>query len=478
MIITIYKVIPFSTEAAVSEDASKYLFGDLNEDGVVDISDLSAVIQYIGGISLSETQIVLADVNGDGVIDELDKNEINDNIVYGKKLSIYSNLLDYGLCGNKTKYYLKNDGLFIMFGEGNMTSYWRQSDRAPWNSFVDKIYTVNIKPGVTSIGDHAFYNCKNLVSVTIPEGIKSIGDWAFLGCSKLPSIIIPNSVQSIGASAFSCCDSFTKISIPENVTNIDYSAFHSDGLKYIDVNANNTKYASLDGNLYNKEKTILIQYVAGKTDSDFAVPESVSSIGPEAFYSCSNLSSVTIPISVTRIGLCAFLGCSNLTNINIPNSVVTIDDEAFRNCTNLVNVTISKRVKNIGEEVFSHCESLSSVVIPENILSIDESACYYFKKLSSVSIGNSVTSIGNSAFYGCTNLKDVYYSGTQDAWKGITIGNYNSVLTNATIHYQVPTSKFAVVVYDTKIGDIGEYYIEKGVCEYTFDNDSYIYIRN
>lgn len=108
------------------------------------------------------------------------------------------------------------------------------------------------------------------------------------------------------------------------------------------------------------------------------VTYSVTSIGNDAFYGCSGLTSITIPNSVTSIGAYAFYWCSGLTSITIPNSVTSIGDGAFSQCSRLTSIAIPNSVTSIGIRAFEYCKGLTSITIP-----------------------NSVTSIGESAFAGC-----------------------------------------------------------------------------
>ena len=166
---------------------------------------------------------------------------------------------------------------------------------------------------VTSIGNEAFLGCTGLTSITIPSSVTSIGNWAFCRCSSLTSITIPNSVTSIGNYAFCECTGLTSIAIPSSVTSISYGAFADcSSLTSIKVEAGNTKYDSRD-NCNAIIETASNTLVAGcKTTT---IPESVTSIGDEAFYGCTGLTSITIPSSVKSIGDWAFDGCTGLTSI-------------------------------------------------------------------------------------------------------------------------------------------------------------------
>ena len=341
-------------------------------------------------------------------------------ITSGLNFTAYADV-QTGKCGDNVTYSLDTStGVLTINGEGDMENYnYNNYEKNPFYK-KSNIKTVIIKNGVTSIGDYtfrdcrsltsvtipnsvasigdsAFYSCTSLTNVTIPNSVTSIGDWAFFNCTSLTSIIIPNSVTSIGDSAFKGCTSLTSATIPDSVTSIGDSAFYScTSLTSIEVSGNNKNYSSLDGVLFNKNKTELITYPLGKTDSEYAIPDSVTSIGDYAFKGCTSLTSATIPDSVASIGDSAFYSCTSLTNVTIPNSVTSIGDWAFCNCTSLTSIIIPNSVTSIGDSAFENCTSLTSIIIP-----------------------NSVTSIGSSAFYNCKSLTKVDYNGTVSQWKSI-----------------------------------------------------------
>jgi len=281
--------------------------------------------------------------------------------------------------------------------------------------------SITIPDSVTSIGEYAFGQCTGLTSVTIPNSVTSIGYYAFdrctgltaldvatdnpyycsedgvlfnkdkttlirypggkqgayampnsvtdfgvafAYCSGLTSIEISNSVTSIFDYAFPGCISLTSVTIPNSVSVLLSDAFcDCSSLTALDVATDNPDFCSEDGVLFNKDKTALILYPRGKQGAAYAIPNSVTSIGSNAFYYCSGLTSVTIPNSVTSIGNNAFYYCSGLTSLEIPNSVTSIEERAFSGCTGLTSVTIPNSVTRIGYRAFSGCSGLTSVTI-------------------------------------------------------------------------------------------------------------------
>lgn len=230
---------------------------------------------------------------------------------------------------------------------------------------------------VKTIAAHAFNQNYSTTSIIIPDSVTSIGNYAFYKCTSLTSIVIPDNVTYIGDSVFTYCSKLTSIVIPGSVTSIGDDSFQN--------------CSSLTSVL---------------------IPDSVTSIGKDAFYECISLTSVVIPDNVTYIGNNAFRGCSALTSVVVPNSVTTIGDSTFAYCSKLTSAVIGNNVTSIGDFAFNGCYSLASVVI-----------------------GDSVTFIGMMAFFDCSKLQDVYYTGSKEEWKNITIDWNNYSLTGATRHY-------------------------------------------
>ena len=199
------------------------------------------------------------------------------------------------------------------------------------------------------------------------------------------------------------------------------------------------------------KKSYSIVGIGTCTDTDLIIPSiynnlPVTTIGSYAFEDCDSLTSITIPSSVTIIDTWAFEDCDSLTSVIFEENskLTTIGSYAFCYCYSLTDITIPSSVTSIGYAAFVDCESLTSITIPSSvacILSSTFDGCY---RLTNITIPRSVTSIGESAFYSCDSLNTVYYTSTKSEWNTISIGTYNSELTDATRYYYsetAPTTK-------------------------------------
>lgn len=285
-----------------------------------------------------------------------------------------------GAEGDNLTWTLDNNGLLTISGTGEMAS------RCTWNaSGVDyrrSIKYVWIKNGVTSIGAYAFWNLllddvmDNLMIVEISDSVTIIGAHAFEDQTNLQEITLPESITHIGEYAFNGCTNLKEIILPESVIRIGGFAF---------------------------EKCTSLRKII--------VPKNVRSMGYSLFGDCTGLVSAEIMDGVPAIGAYMFSRCTNLRSVTIPESVDDIGVCAFYKCASLSNVVIPKGVRCIGHDAFEKCTNLESVSIPQSVLGIQP-----------------------DTFSGCDSLKDVYYSGTKNAWNVITISSGNGPLSAATIH--------------------------------------------
>lgn len=234
--------------------------------------------------------------------------------------------------------------------------------------------------------------------------------------NNIRSIVINEGITGIGKNAFTS-NLITSISIPASVTEIENDALpYCRGLTSISVDANNMVYSSEEDALFDKEKTELIAFPAGKTGS-YTTPESVKIIGNNAFQN-SRLTSIDISASVTTIGKWVFYG-NYMTSINLPASVESIGQYSFLFCYDLTSLTVDadNQVYSSKDDVlFNKDQTIlytyaagkqGSYTIPESVNMINECAFWCSFQLTSVTIPHSVTDIGDHAFYYCANLTSV-----------------------------------------------------------------------
>ena len=436
--------------------------------------------------------------------------------------------------GNNTKYksvdgvlYSKDMKTLLAYPAGKTNASYTIPDGVTLiNSYAfydcTSLKEVTIPNSVTEIGDSAFLGCKSLTKVTIPDSVTKIGYGAFSGCTSLKEIAIPNSVTEIGNYAFLGCTSLTKVTIPNSVTEIGYSAFEgctsltsvtlpdsaeigtsafsgctslkeitlpagvssiyyycyifSDciSLTAINVDENNTDCKSVDGVLFSKDMKTLWIYPAGKTNTSYTIPDSVTKIDRYAFSGCTSLKEVTIPDSVTVISDTAFRGCTSLTAINVYEynmDYISVDGVLFHlwkgqclaypagktNTSYTIPDSVTwtddfdsftGSVTEISDYAFSGCTSLKEVTIPDGVTEIGDTAFEGCTSLKEITIPASVTEISNNAFDDCTSLTAINVDENNTKYKSVDGVLFNKDMTtlilypNAKINasYAIPNS--------------------------------------
>lgn len=273
-----------------------------------------------------------------------------------------------------------------------------------------------IPDGVISIGDAAFEACEEFTEFVIPEGVEIIENSVFRECTNLKSITIPDTVTEIQSYAFENCRSLKEVELPNKLKVISTYLF-----------------------LYCENLTAV------------TIPNSVIKIEPFAFANCNNLNTLIIPEGVKILERSAFAWCEGITEITIPKTVTDIGHSLFEECSNLMKIRVDKdnpiyrSEGNCIIEIASNTliEGCNGSVIPYGVTAMDYDAFNYRRYIKRINIPNTVTSLGNydcfryctyleevviptsitkiyaNSFDGCTNLKTVYYTGTEEQWNSM-----------------------------------------------------------
>ncbi len=379
-------------------------------------------------------------------------------------------------------------------------------------SVVSKITSVSIPSSIISIGSSAFLRCILLEELILPETLNTIDNWAFYGCTGLSDMVIPdavtsmgeyafgnctgletvtigNAVTSINAGTFSGCSNLAEITIGKSVSFIASDAFNGcSSLKKINISPDNPYFCFENDILYNKEKTAIVRCFSD--NSTISIPETVSSIGTNAFRDCKNLKEIYMPNSILTLGENAFYGCSNLESVTLSEALTSINNYAFYGCSALKTINLSSNISSIGEWAFYGCKSISQIILPENVTSIGQDAfrdCsslsaikmnqglqsigsyafYFCTLLKTINIPSSVTEIGNYAFSGCSGLASIIVNWNTSAIPDITSGVFSSDTyqkatlysslywaTESKLKEMIGWSSFKSITYYTKITSI------------------------
>ncbi len=307
-------------------------------------------------------------------------------------------------------------------GTGEMANYFDSSNQ-PWYSYSNRITRVEIGSGITKTGREAFESLGNLKRVHISgNNLICIGPYCFERCNRLEEINLNEGLIRIAQGAFADCSGLSTFSIPKNVSDIDWiemgygqGAFQGcSGLTNFNIDPDNTTYSYENGLIYNKDKTELI-YCVISFDSP-VIATSVTKIDKSAF-EYKGIKSIVIPENVTTIEKNAFYSCLSLESVEILGNLNEIPEKMFCYCRALKTVTLPSNITSIGEKAFYYTH-IVNITIPENVSEIGDNA-FNCMSLNMVSIPVSVTTIGKNVF--TSSLKSIYYAGTEAQWNAITI---------------------------------------------------------
>lgn len=284
-------------------------------------------------------------------------------------------------CGDNVFWKLDEDGIMTIYGKGEMWDF--QYDETLCEEQKNDVKEVIFKSGVTSIGEAAFYNFKNLESVTFPDTLREIGAYAFGCCENIGGFTFPDELECIGDGAFEYCKKITSISIPDSVENIGTYMCEGDcnltyvyiggkkgkeytcgiapfikcsSLEKIEVSQNNDVLCGIDGVLYSKKTEesdmSLIQYPSGKKENVYTVADDTVMICESAIESAQYVKNIVMPAGLEEICDMAINDCPNLENLVIPSNVKKIGSSLGFKCPNLQYIeNHSNSLFTLGENV-------------------------------------------------------------------------------------------------------------------------------
>lgn len=407
------------------------------------------------------------------------KNQVKKLVVFLSAVVVLTGMMCFGVsaleptgqCGDNVYWnYNEVTGELVISGEGDMENFGYLAAN-PFYSSGSVIRSVIIEEGITSIGSVTFYG-QEVEKVVLPKSLKQLGVYSFYGCDNLTEIVLPDGLEIIGSYAFEECDNLETVIIPDSIIEIGVKAFYGTPCYEFGKRENGVLYIGnhlidIDSSFYESEYKVKdhVVSIAAKAFYDNNVletiifPKSLKGIGEYAFACCKKLENFIFYDGLKMIGSSAFSECCSITEVIIPDSVQLIESYAFEYCDKLANITLSEFVI-IEDGVFSgtaYCNKKSNwennllylnkhlidaeygfneYTIKDGTLFVGDAVFYENFDIETIKIPNSVIYIGVEGFYGCKNLKDVYFSGSEEEWNEIIIRGANNDLLDATIHFE------------------------------------------
>lgn len=275
-------------------------------------------------------------------------------------------------------------GKLTISGTGAMPNFdFPKGNLAPWWNYdalgvITKIgiKSVDIKDGVTNVGDYALFLLPDATQITLPDSVTRIGRYGIAMCSKL-----------------------TGMSIPKGVTEIGDFGLAGDGLTAV------------------------------------TLPDGLQSLGRGAFDTCISLTNTTLPAAITAVPGKCFADCTKLLNVKYAGTVTAIGDLAFESCKSLVTAPIPATVTELGASAFNGCVALTDVTLPDGVAAIPDACFQGCTALKDMKLPGTVTSVGHNAFTGCTALGDVRCYGAPPTVEPAGAAEHSFEPAIVTIHY-------------------------------------------
>ena len=380
-----------------------------------------------------------------------------------------------GTCGKNLTWTLDSSGTLTISGTGPMDNYTLTDSEAyeegetldtPWPGW--DVRAVVIRNGVTSIGTYAFigtraarctipgsvttigdnaFNSTPLSELTIADGLKTIGSYAFWGCDDLTSVSLPGSVTTIGDHAFEQCQGLEELTLSEGLREIGPYAFRiCNALKRVDIpdSVTTVGYAAFN-NCQELREAVLGSGVKAVGDWAFAwcyelntltLSDSLETVGENAFALCGKLHSpLVFPETIQSVGREAFEGC-DVPVVSFPDVThpVTIGGSAFSRCP-ILRLRLGAGITEIGVDAFYGAQALSAA-LPGTMTALENCLPHSVKELY---LPASVTRIGDGGLR-ISDLDDLYYGGTEAQWQALEeeYGTHEDYLYDGQIFYSRP----------------------------------------
>ena len=369
--------------------------------------------------------------------------------------SAKSKILHEGYCGDyqntedddfdhfnseNVKFTLYKDGTMVISGEGKMENYndyddcctkYRIEDQMPWYQYRDKIKKVILEDGITGVGDHNFWGCKNLESIQWSKNLQSVGDLAFRGCSSLKEVTLPASVKEWKVCVFRECVGLKKVTIEDGVQFGEPGDNYYGRAMFLECSSLETVILPDDLEVipasfvkgcpkikefnFPSKPVSLGSYPASLCPEKLVLPETIKYLMPGAFFDCKNLEELILPEGLQSIDESVIGGCENLKSLVIPDSVTKFEMYAFEN-SSIETVQLPKGMKVIPENMFAGCKNLKEIKIPNSVKKIENKAFLGCSSLKKVVLPKNLKEIGVEAFSGCTNLEKVVWKPTKNGY--------------------------------------------------------------